>query len=270
MLFLIAVAIAVLFSWCCAEPLRKYPIPFYIAGTLLSAIILILNQMHIQFSAFVNTYVIGLFQKGILPAALWCVVAWIGAIPDELKEIRKKLIPSRGELSVFTALLTLSHAVIYSISYLQRLLNGRTDGNDFILTCLCCLALMLLTIPLTVMSFKTVRKKINGKTWKNLQKSAYLFYALIYLHIMIILIPKARSGREVLMLDIILYTIVFAGYAICRIRKAVIRKNKTQKMVLLNSACTFVFLLFTGTIGISSRAVNVPKAICIILIQPIR
>jgi hypothetical protein len=48
MLFLIAVAIAVLFSWYCAEPLRKNPVPFYIVGALFSAIILILNQIHIQ------------------------------------------------------------------------------------------------------------------------------------------------------------------------------------------------------------------------------
>ncbi|MBR0485307.1 MAG: FMN-binding protein [Oscillospiraceae bacterium] len=258
MLFLIAIIVAGLFSWFCADALRKHPIPFYITGTLLSIVMILLNQMHVQFTPVFSTYVIGLFNRGALAAALWCVVAWVGALPDELKEIRKKLLPARGELSIFSALITLSHAVVYGISYVKRLFSGRSPETDFILTCVICLALMLIMIPLTVISFKAIRKKMNGKTWKNVQRAAYVFYALIYLHIMVILVPRAQQGREGVLLSVLVYTIVFAGYAVCRIRKAFIKKKRPESKTALNGICTAVLLLITSAMGISSRAANVP------------
>ena len=258
MLFLIAMLAAGLFSYFCADTLRKHPVPFYIAGTILSVMMIILNQKHIQFTPVFNTYVIGLFNRGALAAALWCVVAWIGALPDEMKEIRKKLLPARGELSIFAALITLSHAVVYGISYVKRLFSGRSPETDFILTCVICLALMLIMIPLTVISFKAIRKKMNGKTWKNIQRAAYVFYALIYLHIMVIMIPRARQGREGVLLSVLVYTIVFAGYAVCRLRKVFIKKKRPESKAALNGICAAALVLVTGGIGISSRAANVP------------
>ncbi|MBR1555301.1 MAG: ferric reductase-like transmembrane domain-containing protein, partial [Oscillospiraceae bacterium] len=258
MLFLIAMLVAGLFSYFCADTLRKHPVPFYVAGTILSVVMILLNQMHVQFTPVFNTYVIGLFNRGALAAALWCVVAWVGALPDEMKEIRKKLLPARGELSIFAALITLSHAVVYGISYVKRLFSGRSPEADFILTCVICLALMLIMIPLTVISFKTIRKKMNGKTWKNIQRAAYVFYALIYLHIMVILIPRAQQGREGVLLSVLVYTVVFAGYAVCRIRKVFIKKKRPESKAALNGICAAVLVLITGGIGISSRAANVP------------
>ncbi len=258
MLFLIAIIVAGLFSWLCADSLRKHPVPFYIAGTVLSVVMIILNQKHVQTTEFTNTYIIGLFNRGALAAALWCVVAWIGALPDGAKEIRKRLLPARGELSIFAALITLSHAVVYGISYVKRLFSGRPGDTDFILTCIICLVLMLIMIPLTVISFKAIRKKIKGKTWKNLQRAAYVFYALIYLHIMVILIPRARQGREGVMLSILVYTVVFVGYAVFRIRKEIIRKKKPQNTAAMNGVCAAVFVFITSMMGISSRATEAP------------
>ncbi|MBE6877211.1 MAG: FMN-binding protein [Ruminococcus sp.] len=258
MLFLIAIVVAGLFSWFCADTLRKHPVPFYIGGTILSVVMILLNQMHVQFTPVFNTYVIGLFNRGALAAALWCVVAWVGALPDEMKEIRKKLLPARGELSIFAALVTLSHAVVYGISYVKRLFSGRSPETDFILTCVICLALMLIMIPLTVISFKTIRKKMNGKTWKNIQRAAYVFYALIYLHIMVILIPRAQQGREGVLLSVLVYTVVFVGYAVCRIRKVFVKKKRPESKAALNGICAAALVLITGAVGISSRAANVP------------
>ena len=258
MLFLIAIVVAVLFSWFCAEPLRKHPVPFYIVGTVVSVLMIILNQKHVQTTAFTSTYIIGLFNRGTLAAALWCVVAWIGALPDGAKEIRKRLLPARGELSIFAALITLSHAVVYGISYVKRLFSGRPGETDFILTCIICLILMLIMIPLTIISFKAIRKKMKGKTWKNIQRAAYVFYALIYVHIMVILLPRAHQGREGVMLSILVYTVVFAGYAVFRIRKEIIRKKKPQSTAAMNGVCAAALILVTGIMGISSRATEVP------------
>ena len=258
MLFLIAIIIAGLFSYFCADALRKKPIPFYIAGTVLSVLMIVLNQTHVRFSDFTNTYLIGLFNRGVLAAALWCIVAWVGALPDEAKNLRKKLLPARGELSIFAALITLSHAVVYGISYVRRLFSGRAPESDFLLTCIVCLLLMLIMIPLTVISFKAIRKKMNAKKWKTIQRTAYVFYTLIYLHIMLILVPRAQQGREGVLFSIIVYTIVFVGYAVFRIRKVIIKNKKPQRTAPLNAACAAVVIAFTGIMGITSRASEQP------------
>ena len=258
MLFLIALIIAVLFAWFCAEPLRKHPVPFYIGGAVISAVMIIIGLTHVRFSDFMNNYVIALFNKGAIAAALWCVIAWIGALPDEAKEARKRLLPSRGELSIFSAVMTVCHAVNYGVTYIKRLTSGRPGTSDFIATCIICLILMLIMIPLTVISFKSIRKKIKGKTWKNIQRAAYVFYALIYAHVMVFKIPAARQGREGALLSVLIYTLVFVGYAVFRIRKAFIKAKKPENKAVLNGICAAAFVLITGSFGLASRASAAP------------
>ncbi len=258
MLFLIAMIVACVFSWFCAKPLKAHPTPFYITAAVVSVIMIMIGQVRPEgIPQVVNTYVIGLFNRGALAAALWCVVAYIGAVPDGAKAIKKQLMPSRGELSIFAAVVTLSHAVTYGITYIKRLTSGRpVTETVFILTCIICLVLMLIMIPLTVISFKTIRKKIKPKTWKAIQRVAYVFYALIYLHVMVIFIPRARIGREGAMFDVIVYSIVFLGYAALRIRKAIITTKKPENHSILNIVCTAVFVLTIGGLGLSSRSVK--------------
>ena len=64
----------------------------------------------------------------------------------------------RGELSITAAILTFSHIITYGMTYITNLINGRT-GSDFFITSIVCLAMVLIMTPLTVMSFKKIRKK---------------------------------------------------------------------------------------------------------------
>lgn len=231
MLFLIASVVSVLFVWLLAKPLKKYPVPFYIGGAVLTTALIIMNLSHLRdIPPFLNQWVIPIFTKGILAAALWLIVAWTGALPNGSKPI-KHIMPVRGELSIFAAIITLSHAVTYGVSYLQRLKSGHTT-SDFMLSFGICLVLMVIMIPLTIMSFKTIRKKMNGKTWKNIQKSAYLFYALIYIHILVIYMQKPSSAENIF--NLVVYSVVFFGYAVSRIRKYLIVKKKTEKIIAVN------------------------------------
>ena len=192
MLFLIALVIAVSFSLICAPALRKKPLPFYIAAAVLSAAVVILAQYRIE-NELVQKYILALFSKGAVATAFWCVVMFTGALPQK-STLRRRLIPCRGELSIFTALLTLSHSATYAIVYLKRLLNPDFDPQtDFIATCAVVIMLLCIMIPLTIMSFKKVRSKMKPKTWKNIQRTAYLFFALIYVHVLVLYFPRAVS-----------------------------------------------------------------------------
>ena len=83
------------------------------------------------------------------------------------------------------------------------------------------LVLIIIMIVLTVTSFQAVRKKMKAKKWKQLQRTAYVFYGLMYVHIMLINIPYARLGLGTYIANVVIYSIVFLGYAAMRIAKAV-------------------------------------------------
>lgn len=260
MLFLISILIACAFAWFCAKPLRSHPVPFYIGAAVLTVLMIVLGRAHITgMPAFVNTYVIGIFTHGALAAALWCMVAWMGALPNGTAAI-KHLMPVRGELSIFAAIVTLSHAVTYGITYIQRLVSGGSATTDFVLTSIVSLLLMLIMIPLTVLSFKTIRKKVNAKKWKAIQRTAYAFYALIYLHVMVIFLPRARMGREGAMFSIIVYSLVFFGYAAMRIYKYIIVKKKPESRAALRSVCAACFALAACGMGFAARPVNAVRS----------
>ena len=257
MLFLIAVIAAALFAWFCAEPLRKNPVPFYIGAAVVTVGMILLGQADLSLvNPVIQKYVIGIFTRGALSAALWCVVAYAGAMPVGSAPI-KKLMPARWELSIFAAIVTVSHAVTWSVTYIQRLLKfseaGRSPSADFVVTCIVCVLLMVIMLPLTVISFKAIRKKMKPKTWKNIQRAAYVFYALIYLHVMVIFIPRARAGRDGAMLSVIVYSLVFLGYAVLRLRKLYVQKRKPETRALLNTVSIAALILCVGTLGIVSR-----------------
>ena len=251
MLFLISLTIAVLFSVLCAGALKKAPLAFYIGGTLISVLMVVLAQQPVE-NAFLRKYVIGLFSRGSLAAALWMVVMGMRVLPDGSKGI-KRLMPVRGELSIFAATVTLSHIVFYGLSYIKRLTDPNfSKAADFIITCVICASLVLIMLPLTIISFKKIRKKMNAKKWKNIQRAAYVFYALIYLHVIVLFIPKARAGIDGYFFSCIVYTAVFGAYLILRVRKWYVKNKTPESKAWLNIASTACVVLFTGIIAFCS------------------
>ena len=240
MLFLIALVIAVSFSLLCAPALRKKPLPFYVAAAVLSAAVVILAQYRIE-NELVQKYILALFSKGAVATAFWCVVMFAGALPQK-SAMRKRLIPSRGELSIFSALLTLSHIVTYAVIYIKRLLNPDFDPQtDFILTCAVVILLLCIMIPLTVMSFKKVRGKMKPKTWKNIQRTAYLFFALIYIHVLVLYLPRAVRGSDGYLLTVMTYTAVWALYLVMRLRKYFTERRKSTNTAAVNTLSVLGF-----------------------------
>lgn len=256
MLFIIALAIVLCLVCFGDKALKKHPVPFYIVGTAVTVAVVIVSQTEFMrtLPEFVRDYVIGIFSKGSFSAALWCVVMWAGALPNGSAPIRK-IMPIRGELSILASAVTLSHIVTYGIKYIKTLSNniklGRSFTNEFIFTCITVIVLTLIMLPLAVMSFKKIRRKMNPKTWKNIQRLAYVFYALIYVHIMILYIPQAQRGMTDKYISIIAYSIVFIGYAVMRIRKAILKKNP-DKSVVSGVVCGISAVVLVGISAVLS------------------
>lgn len=248
MLFLTALFIALLIAFCLDKPLKKCPAAFYIPAAVLTVASVVIAQSDINISSrFVRDYFLGIFSRGALGTAFWAVVMWAGALPNGSAPIRK-LMPVRGELSITAAILTFSHIITYGVQYITNLIKGRT-GSDFVITSIVCLAMVLIMVPLTVMSFKKIRKKMNARTWKKIQRLAYIFYSCIYIHILVLFVPKAQKGREGYFLSILVYSAVFIGYAVMRIRKYYIANKKPEKKLVPNTACAFAFALPVVLLG---------------------
>lgn len=255
MLFVIAFIIAGFLIFFGGSALKKHPIIFYSAGAVITAAVIIIDKMTKPASGFVNDYLIGVFREGAFAAALWVLVMYAGALTTETKPgktIVSRIMPVRGELSIFAAVITVSHAVTYGLTYLNRFNTFRKNNIsfpfEFTLTCIVCIVLLLIMVPLTVMSIKAIRKKMNAKTWKKIQRAAYVFYALIYIHILVLYIPKSRSGNTEKFISIIVYSIVFICYAALRIRKEIIKKNKDINRKPVNAVTFAASAILVGTV----------------------
>ena len=98
------------------------------------------------------------------------------------------------------------------------------------------IAFIIMT-PLFITSFKKVRRKMQGIQWQKLQRLAYIFYFLVYIHILFVLL----NGKEMEWLKLSSYTIIFGVYTILRSTK---NKNRRQ------SKSDYTNKLVNGKIGL--------------------
>ena len=219
MLFIISLIIVALFIYFLKDSLKKYANIFYIGAAVISIAVFLLEflPMHL----FVKNNILGIFAKGSLGTAMFVVVMYTGALPKGNKLIAP-LMKIRGELSITAAILVLCHNFTYGMTYF-RMLFTKTSllSATQLAAAVISLVLIAIMIVLTVTSFPSVRKKMQAKKWKQLQRTAYVFYGLMYVHIMLINIPYARLGLGMYVANVVIYSIVFLGYAAMRIAKAV-------------------------------------------------
>jgi len=219
MLFIISLIIVALFIYFLKDSLKKYANIFYIGAAVISIAVFLLEflPMHL----FVKNNILGIFAKGSLGTAMFVVVMYTGALPKGNKLIAP-LMKIRGELSITAAILVLCHNFTYGMTYF-RMLFTKTSllSATQLAAAVISLVLIAIMIVLTVTSFLSVRKKMQAKKWKQLQRTAYVFYGLMYVHIMLINIPYARLGLGMYVANVVIYSIVFLGYAAMRISKAI-------------------------------------------------
>lgn len=258
MLFLFSLIIAAIFALTAKSTIKRYPYPWYI-----SALVLTLFLSLFPFSRELPgtvTFLLDLFRRGALACALWCIVMWTGAFANGSKPI-KRLMPVRGELSIFAAMLTLGHNIGYGRTYFVRFFtNASSLPANQLAACLITLVLLAIMIPLTILSFPKIRKRMKAKKWKQIQRFAYLFYALLYIHIMLLFIPLAWNGRDGYYFSVIVYTAIFLGYAICRIRKWYFLKKKPRRKREFTAVCVLLFIAILAIVCVAARPKNTEAA----------
>ena len=234
MLLIIALVIASLFIYFLKDKLKQYPNIFYIGAAVVTIVIFSLRT--VAMPLFVRQNIVGIFAKGTIGTAFFIIVMVTGALPRGPKLIGP-LMRIRGELSIMAAILVLSHNLTYGMTYFKMLFSAPAALPA---AQRCAAVISLILIGLTVISFPAVRKKMNSKKWKQIQRSAYVFYGLLYVHIMLINIPYARMGLHMYAVNVLVYSIVFAGYAAMRIRKWVLTKNPDADSIFIKKVSVAV------------------------------
>lgn len=225
MLFIVALIISIIFVAVFKELLKKYPNIFYITAAVISIAAFVCSS-YVTMPGWVRDYVVGIFAKGSLGTAFFVLVMYASAMKNTWKAT-KTLMKIRGELSIMGCVLVLCHNCTYGRTYFRMLFTKPQSLSATQMTA-AIISLVLITIMLilTVTSFPNVRKKMNAVKWKKLQRTAYIFYGLIYVHILLINIPYARRGMSEYIINVAVYSLVFVNYAMMRIHKAVAKKVK--------------------------------------------
>lgn len=256
MLLIISLIIVSLFIYFLKDSLKKHAGIYYIGAAVISIAVFLIGFLPMPL--FLKNNILGIFAKGSLGTAMFVAVMYAGALPKGSKLIAQ-LMKIRGELSITAAILVLCHNFTYGITYFKMLfIKPEALSATQFTAAIISLVLIIIMIVLTVTSFQAVRKKMKAKKWKQLQRTAYVFYGLMYVHIMLINIPYARLGLGTYIANVVIYSIVFLGYAAMRIAKAVSAKatragktyGKKPETVLYGLALVLcvvmTFLCFAG------------------------
>ena len=266
MLLIISLIIVSLFIYFLKDSLKKHAGIYYIGAAVISIAVFLIGFLPMPL--FLKNNILGIFAKGSLGTAMFVAVMYARALPKGSKLIAP-LMKIRGELSITAAILVLCHNFTYGITYFKMLfIKPEALSATQFTAAIISLVLIIIMIVLTVTSFQAVRKKTKAKTCKQLPRTASVFHGLMYANIMLINIPYARLGLGMYIANVVIYSIVFLGYAAMRIAKAVSVKaaragktyQKTTDAVLYGLALVLcvvmTFLCFAGRKTVSASEDN--------------
>ena len=178
---------------------------------------------------FLDFFFKKIMQRGVLAGSLFIWVMLAPVLPKSFSG-RKTIYLLRGEMAICASLITLAHNLAFGGKYFGALFFGQghislMELHAAIVSCL----MILLLIPLTITSFQTVRRKMQGKSWKKLQNWSYLFYLLLYLHIFFIYQGALIRGKGEYFFTLMLYSFLFGFYGFLRIRQYRMQKESKEK-----------------------------------------
>lgn len=224
MSIVLALVCAIAFVAIFRIPIQRHPAVFYVLALALDALLLV--GQSIGMPVIVWRTVLSLHSRCLFAFALFAIVMFIGALKDGSK-LKTLLLPIRAELSILATLLVVGHVWNYASVYIAKLASG-TFGSDMIGACVA-FALVAVLIPLAVTSIKAVKRRMDGKTWKRVQRFAYVFWGLVYAHVTFVLGFSAAAGGASAQESLAVYTILFALYLTCRFVRFATDRSATGK-----------------------------------------
>ncbi|WP_315066596.1 ferric reductase-like transmembrane domain-containing protein [uncultured Clostridium sp.] len=215
-----------------AESIRRHYYIYYIIAGVIAIITSIYEILRITSNAKLDGLLLVLEKvsiRGLISIALFILVMYAGALNSRW-QITKKLRSIRAELAILGCITMLPHGTIYFIRFLILKLPKVMSEDAFSILYLSYIVAgmtgFILMMPLFITSLRKVRRKMKGMQWKKLQRWAYLFYLLAYVHIVFILL----NDKETDWLRLAAYTLIFGSYMILRLMKYRSRSISTSPL----------------------------------------
>lgn len=212
----VMLAAAIAFVAVFRKPLQKHPGIFYAIAVALDLLLVVGSSLGLPVMLW--RVVLQFHSRCLFAFALFAVVMFIGVLRNG-SALKVALLPIRAELSIFAAILAAGHILNFAVQYVLRLLGGADAAILFAIVVAAMITVLL--VPLTITSFKAVKRRMSAVSWKRLQRFAYLFWGLVFVHVLLILGPSAASGAATAIESIVVYAALFAAYAILRIYRAI-------------------------------------------------
>ena len=204
------------------NPLKACPLAFYLLAAAVDVAFVAGSTLGMPREVWTAFFV--LIQKCLLPLALFVVVMYIAVLPRESRACAW-LKPVRAELSIVAWILSLGHMAVYLMSYLPRIVAGGAFNGNVMVSFVVAVVLLALLLLLGVTSFQFVKRRMHTETWKKVQRLAYPFFALTYVHLLLMLAPSALHGGIAAGTSVAVYSVVFIGYFVLRPVRAVLDRR---------------------------------------------
>lgn len=224
--FLVSFAVCSVLAYALSKPIKRFPLVLYGLACACDAV-LAASALGAMPPA-VSVASTALLRKGVIAAALFALVMFIGVFPKD-GIVSRRLRPIRAELSIAACLLIAGHMATYAVVYAPALTGSMDVSASVAAGLVVTLVLGVLVVVLGVTSFRRVKARMQPKRWKQVQLLAYPFIALIYVHIVLMMGTGALSGSQAAAENLLAYTLVFASYALLRVRRFLVdrRANTT-------------------------------------------
>lgn len=142
---------------------------FFKKASIFYIIALLLVGVSVVFYKEGWTYLI---TKGIIGYGFIVVVMFVGVLPNKWT-VSRNIKMNRGVFSILGFILISPHALL-------RVFGVLGSVNIF------GIAAYVIMIPLTIISFRVIRKEIEPKDWFAIQKAAYVIYGVLFIHLIFV------------------------------------------------------------------------------------
>jgi DMSO/TMAO reductase YedYZ heme-binding membrane subunit len=236
MIFICSLIVIVVLSLGFTSNIKTRYSIYYSLATFISILISIYEILRIVSNSKLNGLILSIekaFMHGNVAISFFILVMFAGALSTKWK-VTRKLLSIRAQLAILGSIFILPHGILYLVRFfvlkLPNILSGKTNSTLYLIYIAVGLIAFVILIPLFVTSLKKVRKKMNVLQWKKLQRWAYIFYFLSYIHILIVLL----NDEEIDLVRLISYTIIFSSYSVLKLVK-----QREIKEVRVNSSSSY-------------------------------
>jgi len=145
-------------------------------GTWIRKLHWILYGISLGIGVYSFTQEITIINMGYVGLSFFLVVMFMSGLnPGKL---RKRLMGNRAEYAIIGGIFVLVHGLKYMIYALDFSFFWVAPIYFYI-----GIFSVIVMIPLWMTSFMLIRKKMKGKSWKKLHKLAYVFYIMVFIHL---------------------------------------------------------------------------------------